>query len=373
MLGGRRYSPPMPTCFRSARAWFRAKYSNVVIHAGLASRLGIVLVLVSGCGPDSRWRSSAGMEFVLIPAGEFVMGSPADEIGRREDEDQHQVTIERPFYASVMELTQGQWREITGVAPPGPNPLRWSKDGPHLESQPKDDGFKGIHNDPGYRESPDHPAEHLSWEDAVRFCNLLSTFEGFSPAYEIQVERGEMKVDWDRNSDGFRLPTEAEWEYMARAGATGPFTTGEDIGIADMNFDRRYPYLDGGQLLAPDGGPPHGTRQGIGPVGGHGRRGARPQGNVRPHAVAVGSHAPNAWGLFDVHGNVFEWCWDWYGPYPRASSIDPPAPDDGTARVIRGGSWYQPARFCRFAQRTALFPNDSRNYGLGLRVVRSVP
>ena len=148
----------------------------------------------------------------------------------------------------------------------------------------------------------------------------------------------------ERSQDGsrFRLPTEAEWEYACRAGTTTPFSTGGNLTPEQANFDGRYPY---------EGYPP-------------GRYLGRP--------APVGSYPPNAWGFHDLHGNVWEWCEDWYGPYPAGAVRDPKGPETGTRRVIRGGSWYFDANSSRCALRYTHAPPDF-GFSLGLRLVREVP
>jgi formylglycine-generating enzyme required for sulfatase activity len=255
------------------------------------------------------------VEMVRIPGGTFTMGSPVSEEGRREDELQHRVTISG-FLMGKYEITNEQFLEITGL---------------------------NRH----YGEEKTLPAGHVYWHDAVLFCNLLSEREGFTPAYIIEKDQ----VYWDREADGYRLPTEAEWEYACRAGTTAAFYTGNTITVKEANFDgKRYPYPD------PNDKDPD---------------------TYRDRPMPVGSFAPNAWGLHDMHGNVSEWCWDWVGPYssrPAADPEGPPRPSTSThgphaARVHRGGAYYfTPNRLrsaCRRFDRGALRGN-------GLRVARSL-
>jgi formylglycine-generating enzyme required for sulfatase activity len=159
----------------------------------------------------------------------------------------------------------------------------------------------------------------------VEYCNKLSLKEGLTPAYTINGE----DVTWNRNADGYRLPTEAEWEYACRAGTTTPFNTGDDITTAQANYD--------GNETSP-----------------------------------VGSFAPNAWGLYDMHGNMWEWCWDWYGGYNTVPQTDPIGVSSGSNRVLRGGGWGGPAQDARSAGRANADPTD-RFVVLGIRLVRPAP
>ena len=139
--------------------------------------------------------------------------------------------------------------------------------------------------------------------------------------------------------DRFRLPTEAEWEYACRAGTTTPYSTGENLTTEQANYDGNHPVL----------GEPKGTYCGA--------------------PAIVGSYPPNPWGLHDMHGNVWEWCSDWFAPYPTTAVTDPRGPDDGLVRVIRGGSWFFNAESARSALRYTHFPQDS-GFSLGFRIVR---
>ena len=242
--------------------------------------------------PDEifSYRNSIGMTFVRIPAGTFTMGSPADEPGRDNDETQHQVTISRPFSLQTTEVTQGQWKTVMGGNP----------------SYFKDCG------DPC-------PVEQVSWNDVQEFIRKLNEREG---------------------TNKYRLPTEAEWEYAARAGTTTPFHTGSCLTTDQANFDGNYP-LSGCS-----------------------------KGEFRQKTVRAGNFAPNAWGLYDMHGNVWEWCQDWKGDYPSGSVTDPEGPSSGSGRVLRGGSWLGDAKLCRSALRLDGDPTV-RDGSVRFRLVRT--
>jgi formylglycine-generating enzyme required for sulfatase activity len=235
--------------------------------------------------------SVRGIDFVLIPAGTFSMGSPVDEEDRHADEGpQRRVTISQPFYLATTPVTQRQYEAITGK-----NPARFHR---------KEGG------------SPDHPVEQVSWADAIAFCKKL-------PAHAPGLPGA-----WT-----FRLPTEAEWEYACRAGTTATFWCGADLDLKTACHDARA-------------------------------------GSAPLHTARVGTHTPSPWGLFDMHGNVWEWCIDWYdeGEYALAPATDPTGPTHGTKRVVRGGSWNNTAAQCRSARRYA-YPPTFTNDNLGFRVV----
>jgi formylglycine-generating enzyme required for sulfatase activity len=159
------------------------------------------------------------------------------------------------------------------------------------------------------------PVERVSWDDAAAFCKRLSQQEG--------------KL--------YRLPTEAEWEYACRAGTTTPFNTGESITTSQANYDGNYPYNGGAK------------------------------GEHRGRTTRVGSFAPNAWGMHDMHGNVWEWCVDWYGAIDKAAVTDPSGPESGTERLLRGGSFYTSASAMRSTRRKYHTP-DFRDFPNGFRI-----
>jgi formylglycine-generating enzyme required for sulfatase activity len=221
---------------------------------------------------------ASGIKFAFIPAGEFDMGSPADEKGREEEETKHRVKISKPFRMSTTEITQAQWKALMGQR-------RGEFDGENL------------------------PVESATWKDAVAFCEKLSQVEGKK----------------------CRLPTEAEWEYACRAGATGRFSGGEKL-------DELAWYDD----------------------------------NAEEKTHPVASKKPNAWGLYDMHGNVAEWCADFYvSPYAAQNATDPTGPAQGTGRVIRGGSWSSFERGCRSASRSSANPAHQPKT-VGVRVLMEV-
>jgi formylglycine-generating enzyme required for sulfatase activity len=223
--------------------------------------------------------NKATMKLALIPAGRFLMGSPADEAGRDEDEGpQREVVISRPFYMGVHEVTQGQYEALMGA-----NPSKFV------------DAAK--------------PVESVSRDEAVEFCKRLAR----------------------RTHRAVTLPTEAQWEYACRSGQKARFGFGED----DRQLSTFARYSQGAEA---------GT-------------------------AAVGSKKPSSWGLFDMHGNVWEWCADWYASsYVNAATQDPPGPLSGQWRVLRGGSWVNTWEACRCAARNKSAP-DVRYNGIGFRVV----
>jgi len=256
---------------------------------------------------SAQSQAAAPEGFVWINGGTFTMGSPANEPSRDSDETQRQVTV-NGFFMGRYQVTQREYEEIMGT-------------------------------NPSYFRGPTLPVEEVSWFDAVEYCNRRSQREGLTPAYTISGMGRNRTVTWNRNANGYRLPTEAEWEYACRAGTTTPFNTGNNITTAQANYDGNYSYNNNAR------------------------------GEYRRTTTPVGSFAANAWGLFDMHGNVFEWCWDWYGTYPSSAQTDPTGPASGGERVVRGGSWDFHGQILRSAFRFSIFPSIG-SYDVGFRLVR---
>jgi len=252
--------------------------------------IGLLLAVVYSVFAQT---STAPKGFVRIEGGTFIMGSPANETGRSDNEIQHRVTVSS-FYMSRYEVAQADYEEVMGTNP----------------SQTK--GFN-------------LPVTNVSWFDAIEYCNRLSQREGLTPAYTINGTT----VTWNRNANGYRLPTEAELEYACRAGTTTAYNTGAAIRNSTGWYD-----ANSGKRIHP-----------------------------------VGEKPANAWGLHDMHGNVWEWCWDWYGAYSTANQTDPVGASSGSSRVFRGGSWGLSAQFARSAYRGYDDPTN-QYFDLGFRLLR---
>jgi formylglycine-generating enzyme required for sulfatase activity len=249
---------------------------------------------------------------VYVPAGSFTMGSPSDELGRDADEAAHPVTLTRGFYLGRHEVTQAEYEAVTGLRP-------------------------------SYHRGDDKPVEQVSFLDAITYCNARSLQDGLTPAYTIAGD----DVAWDPQADGWRLPPEAEWEYACRAGSTGALAGGPLTVLGcDLDFFLgQFGLYCGNDLTDED--------------------------NTGPFVVGQFQH--NAWNLLDMHGNVSEWCWDWYvADLGSELAVDPRGPDAGAVRVLRGGAWTSQAQQCRSASRSYLVPSNA-NRGVGFRVGRTAP
>jgi formylglycine-generating enzyme required for sulfatase activity len=262
---------------------------------------GLVVLLsfaIGGCtqGPNHN--------MALIQGGTFSMGSPGGEAERDIDERIHQVTVDS-FYIGKYEVTQGEYQQIMKEIP---------------------SNFKGNKL----------PVESVSWFNALLFCNKLSEKRGLTPAYAIDGT----SVGWDKTANGYRLPTEAEWEYACRAGTDTPFNTGMNITTDQANFDGNYPYNNNAI------------------------------GKSLERTVRVGSYPANAWGLYDMHGNVYEWCWDWHTLYTREDQTNPTGPASGSYHVIRGGAWVTSGYALRSASRGVYLAGDG-NERIGFRLARN--
>jgi formylglycine-generating enzyme required for sulfatase activity len=301
--------------------------------------------------------NTVGMAFAALEPGVFWMGSPEDEPGRSDDEKRHLVKLTRPFQLAVTPVTQGQWKAVMGTA-------LWTQARKMLEDDtlynfgsghgektirdlyglPRDSGKDGVIG----IEADDYPMYYVNWHDAVEFCRHLTEMERLSGALPLGYE--------------YRLPTEAEWEYACRAG-TGTATYAGDLEIRGANH---APELD---AIAWYGGNSSVGYEGRGWDTSGWKEMQYPGGIAGPRRV--GTKAPNASGLFDMLGNLWEWCADWYGPYPDGSGTDPAGPKQATTRVYRGGSWNNNARNCRSAYRSRYAP-ESRIGILGFRPVLSL-
>ena len=215
------------------------------------------------------------LEMILIPAGKFVMGSPESEKGRSKDETQHEVTLTKPFYMGKYEVTQEQWEAVM------------------------------VNNRSFYR-GPKLPVTSVSWENCQEFIKKLNA----------------------KTSGGYRLPTEAEWEYSCRAGTTTAYSYGDSITKNDSNVEGLS-------------------------------------------TKVVGSYKPNAFGLYDMHGNVWEWCEDWKVDYPKEAVIDPKGPEAGKNRVLRGGSFTGVGMHSRSANWFDNLPSTWNIDYLGFRLAKT--
>jgi formylglycine-generating enzyme required for sulfatase activity len=278
---------------------------------------------------------------VSVPAGTFLMGSPPaerDRVGYQEEIRRIKLDA---FYLGSRELSVGEFRRF--VDGTGYRTTAEQAGGAFAYNETKGEWEFRAGADwrrPGFQQNDDHPVVNVSWFDALRYCNWLSEKEGLAPAYVISGE----DAQWDRNADGYRLPTEAEWEYACRAGTAAPFSTGGRISTAQANYNGNFPYFN-----------------------------ANP-GLFRGAAMPAASFRPNSWGLYDMHGNAGEWCWDFYGLFkegPETGAEENPAgPDSGAHRVNRGGGWDSAAKDLRAAARSSDFP-ETAGASLGFRLARN--
>ena len=262
-----------------------------------------------------------------VPAGTFTMGSPADEVGRAGDETQHQVTLTSDFYIGVFEVTQRQWELVMGNKP------SYFNNATYYETRPVEQvSYYDIRENPA---NSDDPAVNWPANSAVN----ANSFMG-----KLRAKTG---------LTGFDLPTESQWEYACRAGTTTALNSGCNLMSTGqdprMDVVGRYWYNGGN--------------------GGYSDQGCAASAGT----ALVGSYLPNVWGLYDMHGNVWEWCMDWYGTYP-GTVTDPPGAVLGYCRVARGGGWHYNAWDCRSAYRyNNGYGPTGRNRYFGFRAAKTLP
>ncbi|MBN97989.1 MAG: hypothetical protein CME16_01895 [Gemmatimonadetes bacterium] len=281
------------TVYNSAGSMLATGAAQIDLQAGQILPLALTLATTSTGGRSeiaAPLVEGVEIEMLWIEKGHFSMGSPGEEWGRNVDESpQREVSFAQGFYLGKCELTQGQWEAVMGARP-------WAGFGEEVI------------------DSPDHPAVYISWEDVQVFLERINAAAG---------------------AEVYRLPTEAEWEYAARAGTGTPWSFGAEKKVLEDHVWHVGNTLEG-------------------------------EGN---YARAIGLKKANPWGLHDMHGNVWEWVQDWLGDYPAAAEADPRGPSVGTARVFRGGSFKDSIEFTRSAQR-CWNPPDKGFGNIGVRLVR---
>jgi len=266
------------------RQFWKDRFEEETQEVKIKAKIETISIELSGKTPIN-------IEMAAVPAGSFLMGD--DNYG-----PVHRVNITRPFQMATVPVTQLLYQAVMG-------------------------------DNPGDFKGDELPVESVSWFEAVKFCIRLSEKMNIEPAYRIE----DQKVFWNQKSLGFRLPTEAEWEYTCRAGSMTRYSCGDlESDLQDVAWYSQ-------------------------------------NSNLKTHPV--GQKRSNVWGIFDMHGNVWEWLWDWRDNYPTSQIDDPIGPVEGSYRVIRGGSWYSEAHNCRSAIRGFNRPVIRLDF-LGFRLSRFV-
>jgi formylglycine-generating enzyme required for sulfatase activity len=264
-----------------------------------------------------------GITMATVCGGTASMGSPEDEVGSGDDELLHEVDLSRAFEIGVAEVTQSQFERLMAYRPSG----RLNCD--------------------------DCPVENVSWHMAAQFTNTVSYEADLAPCYDCEGFGGDVvcePVEWIYGCEGYRLPTEAEWERAARAGTHQAFSNRGELFPLDTSNCGGPVVLDNADLLS---------------------HLAIYCGNDQGMAEPVAGGRANPWGLYDVHGNVWEWCHDWYGPYEELA-LDPQGPDSGTQKVKRGGAWSSYPQSLRSAGRSSAEPGVAID-SIGFRLARTLP
>jgi len=302
-----------------ARGWLEIEVQRAAAAAAAVEPSGPVIryALASADPPASRdeYLADYGYTMEQAHAGSFLMGSPGGEEGRGDGESQHRVELTHAFAIGATEVPQRLWEAVMGSNPPAERERYWAGQPRGTCAEYKGESLVGD----------DLPVHCVDWYDAIEFCNRLSELEGLRPAYAIDGK----DVVWDMNASGYRLPTEAEWEFAARAD--------DDYVYSGSDYPDSVAWY-------------------------------RPTAEQRTRPV--GSRQANRDGLYDMSGNVAEWTWDWYGDHGTARQSDPTGPESGTERTRKGGSFNSDAAGVRVAARSRVGPAH-RGVGLGFRIARN--
>ena len=320
---------------------FPVPANTLIGHVGAGVSLGKNRIITWNAGVDwnnqlsntVKFRVTASVtppvtaELALIPAGSFQMGDQSNPVVGSGNERPIRSVSVSAFYMGKYEVTKELWDQVRS----------WGLSNGYTDLP--------VGNDTYASKGANHPVHNINWYAVVKWCNARSQKENLMPCYTVSgsiYKTGNSSPECNWNTNGYRMPTEAEWEKAARGGVAGKnFPWGTDtISQSEANY-----YAANTHPTYSVGAP--------------------------PYSSPVGSFAPNGYGLYDMAGNMWEWCWDWYGSYTAGSQTDPHGAVSGSERVVRGGSWLFNANLCRAAFRGYLIPPESE-FNFGFRIARSL-